>query len=58
MNVYNMIIARTFFSTAIPSSLYEAAELDGCSHFKYFLYSTATFESNNISHCIILFCMG
>lgn len=30
MSVYNMIIARTFFSTSIPSDLYDAAEIDGC----------------------------
>ena len=30
MSVYNMIIARTFFSTSIPAELYDAAEIDGC----------------------------
>lgn len=33
MSVYNMIIARTFFSTSIPSDLYDAAEIDGCNEF-------------------------
>lgn len=37
MNVYNMIIARTFFANSIPRSLYEAAALDGCSHFGFFI---------------------
>lgn len=36
VNVYNLIITRTFFETAIPDELYEAAALDGCSHFRYF----------------------
>lgn len=36
INVYNLIIARSFFETSIPDSLYEAATLDGCSHFKFF----------------------
>lgn len=31
MGVWNVIIARTFFSTTIPEDLYEAGELDGCS---------------------------
>jgi putative aldouronate transport system permease protein len=36
VNTYNLIIARTFIASAIPDELYEAAILDGCSHFKYF----------------------
>lgn len=36
MSVYNLIIARTFMETSIPEDLYEAARLDGCSHFRYF----------------------
>ncbi len=36
VNVYNLIITRTFFETSIPDELYEAAALDGCSHFRYF----------------------
>ncbi|WP_235945795.1 carbohydrate ABC transporter permease [Saccharibacillus alkalitolerans] len=36
VNVYNLIIARTFFESSIPKELYEAASMDGCSHFRYF----------------------
>jgi putative aldouronate transport system permease protein len=36
VNVYNLIITRTFFETAIPRELYEAAAIDGCSHFRFF----------------------
>jgi len=36
VNTYNLIIARTFIQTSIPEELYEAAVLDGCSHFNYF----------------------
>lgn len=36
VNTYNLIIARTFIENSIPEELYEAAVLDGCSHFKYF----------------------
>jgi len=35
MTVYNMIITRTFIQSSIPQSLHEAAELDGCSDFRY-----------------------
>lgn len=36
VSVYNVIITRTFFESSIPAQLQEAAELDGCSHFRYF----------------------
>ena len=36
VNTYNLIIARTFIQNSIPNDLYEAAILDGCSHFTYF----------------------
>lgn len=31
VSAYNMIVARQFFSTSIPDTLYEAAEIDGAS---------------------------
>lgn len=35
ISVYNMIVTRTFIQN-IPGELSEAAEIDGCTHFKYF----------------------
>jgi len=37
VNVFYLIIARTFFENSLPKELYEAAAMDGCSHFKYFM---------------------
>lgn len=37
VNVYNMIVARTYFVNAIPKELQEAGYLDGCSTFRLFL---------------------
>ncbi|MDQ0112467.1 putative aldouronate transport system permease protein [Paenibacillus harenae] len=37
VNVYNLIITRTFFESSIPKELYEAAAIDGCSHFGFFM---------------------
>ena len=31
INVYNMIVAKTFFETSIPYEITEAAKIDGCS---------------------------
>ncbi len=36
VSVWNMMVARTFIQTSIPNELYEAAMLDGASHFNYF----------------------
>lgn len=37
VSVYNVIIARTFLQNNIPDELYEAASIDGCSHFVFFI---------------------
>ena len=36
VSAYNMIVARTFFKQTIPKELMEAAEMDGCSDFRFF----------------------
>ena len=36
LNVYNMIIVRTFMINSVPSELLEASMIDGCSDIKYF----------------------
>lgn len=35
-SVFNMVVARTYFQTSIPETLYDAAEIDGCSQFGQF----------------------
>ncbi|MDR1263093.1 MAG: carbohydrate ABC transporter permease [Oscillospiraceae bacterium] len=35
MSVYNMILTRTYFMSALPDELLEAAQLDGCSDFRF-----------------------
>ena len=37
INVYNLIVARTFIQNTIPHDLLEAATMDGCSDFGYFI---------------------
>lgn len=36
LSVWNLIIARTFFQTTIPSELLDAAAIDGCSDYRFF----------------------
>lgn len=37
MNVFNMIIANSFYKTSIPKELYEAASIDGSGEYRIFL---------------------
>ena len=36
VNVFNLIISRTYFQNSIPEELLEAAQLDGCNDFRFF----------------------
>jgi multiple sugar transport system permease protein/putative aldouronate transport system permease protein len=36
INVFNMIITRTFFMSTIPTELLEASQIDGCNDFRFF----------------------
>lgn len=38
VNVYNIIVTRTFMKINVPEVLFEAASLDGCSHFQFFFH--------------------
>ena len=38
VSVWNVMVARTYIKSTIPESLYEAAVLDGASHWRYFLH--------------------
>ncbi len=37
VNVYNIIITRTFFQTSIPDDLLDAAKIDGCGNTRFFV---------------------
>lgn len=37
LGIYNMIIARTFFQNNIPDELLNAAQIDGCTDFRFFV---------------------
>lgn len=54
LNVYNLIIARSYFETSLPVELYEAARMDGCSEARYF-FQVALPLSRVIVAVILLF---
>lgn len=37
VSVYNIIVARNFFESSIPDSLFDAARIDGCGYTRFFL---------------------
>lgn len=37
LNIYNMIVARSYYAMSIPGELYEAAKIDGCSEWTSFI---------------------
>ena len=37
MNVYNLIVCRSFFENTLPQELLESAKLDGCSNTRFFV---------------------
>lgn len=37
LNIFNLIICRSFFEGSIPDELREASQIDGCSNIKFFL---------------------
>lgn len=58
VSVYNVIITRTFFENSIPTELQEAAELDGCSHFKYFISIVLPLSKAVISVITLYYAVG
>jgi putative aldouronate transport system permease protein len=54
VNVFNLIVARTFFASNVPDELLESAQLDGCTNTRFFL-SIALPLSQAILAIIVLF---
>lgn len=55
INVYNMVILRTFFANTIPRDLHEAAQLDGCSEFSFFLKIALPLSKSGIAVIILYY---
>jgi len=55
MGVYNMMVARTFFKTNIPSELLDAARIDGCGDTRFFVSIVLPISSAIIA-ILVLWC--
>lgn len=58
LSVYNMIVARTFFKTNISEELYEAAEIDGCTHAQFFFKIALPLSASIIAILVLYYGVG
>jgi len=58
IGVTNLIITRTFMQTSIPGDLLEAAQMDGCSDFRYFFTIVLPLSKANIAVITLYYAVG
>ena len=58
VNVYNVIIARSFFRDAIPEELHDAAQVDGLGYFRYFMKIVLPLSSAIIAVIALYYFVG
>lgn len=58
VNVYNVIIARTFFQTTIPEELFEASKIDGCSYTRFFILMVLPLSKAIIAVLCLYYAVG
>ena len=58
LNVYNMIVCRTYFSSTIPDELLDAAIIDGCSNFRFFMSVVLPLSKAIISVVMLYYIIG
>jgi putative aldouronate transport system permease protein len=58
VNIFNMIIIRTFFENSIPRDIYEASTLDGCSHFQFLGYVVLPLSKAVLSVVMLYYMVG
>ena len=58
VSAYNLIIARTFITNNISIELYEAAEIDGCSRFRFFINIVLPLSTILISILTLFYAVG
>lgn len=57
-SVFNLILCRTFFSNTLPAELQEAAEIDGCGIFRYFLSIVLPLSKAIVAIMILYYAVG
>ncbi len=58
INITNLIITRTYMQSSIPGELLEAAQIDGCSDFRYFFTILLPLSKANIAVITLYYAVG
>lgn len=58
LNVFNVIICRTFFETTIPDELIEASQMDGISHTRFIIQIAMPLSKAIIAVLILFYGLG
>jgi multiple sugar transport system permease protein/putative aldouronate transport system permease protein len=58
IGVYNMIIAKTFIQNSIPSEMLDAAKIDGCSDFYYYVKIVIPLSKAIIAVLVLFYGVG
>lgn len=58
LNVYNMIIARSFFESSIPEPVFESAKIDGASYTRFFVQFALPLSKAMIAVISLLYALG
>lgn len=58
VNVWNLIICRTFFENSIPLEMLEAAQIDGCSDFTFFFRIVLPLSGALVAVMLLFFAVG
>lgn len=56
--VWQVIIARTFFQSTIPSELFEASEMDGCSDWRFLLSIAIPLSKPILAVLVLMYAVG
>lgn len=57
-SVFNLILCRTFFMNTLPLELQEAAEIDGCGIFRYFLSIVLPLSKSIVAIMTLYYAVG
>ena len=55
VSVYNLIITRTYFISTLPMELYEAASIDGCGNFQFFVRVVVPLSKTIIAVLVVFY---
>ena len=58
ISVWNTMVARTFIQTSLPQGLYEAAQIDGASHARYFFQIVLPLSTTIIAVLCVYYAVG